>query len=252
LKGIIKILTTIYSIWAISVFTFFMIMFLPFIILPIFIGNNGGKITYFFLWLWSWIFSKLTFISYEIIDRANIKKGKAYIYVSNHTSYLDVPGVRLAIRGQFRPLAKKELLKIPVFGWIVKAVTVVVDRSSQQSRKESLDRIKALIKQGISILIFAEGTQNRTKDLLQPFYDGAFRLAINTQEPILPLVVIGAGKLMAPGKLSIRPGKIKVVCLPEVSVEGLLHEDLQELKQKVFNMMEEELLNQQSNFNDPI
>jgi 1-acyl-sn-glycerol-3-phosphate acyltransferase len=241
LKGIIKILTTIYSIWAISVFTFFMIMFLPFIILPIFIGNNGGKITYFFLWLWSWIFSKLTFISYEIIDRANIKKGKAYIYVSNHTSYLDVPGVRLAIRGQFRPLAKKELLKIPIFGWIVKAVTVVVDRSSAQSRKESLDRIKALIKEGISILIFAEGTQNRSKEILQPFYDGAFRLAINTQEPILPLVIIGAVKLMAPGKLSIKPGKIKVVCLPEVSVQGLAHENMEELKQNIFNQMEKEL-----------
>ena len=241
MKGIIKILTTIYSIWAISVFTFFMIMFLPFIILPIFIGNNGGKITYFFLWLWSWIFSKLTFISYEIIDRANIKKGKAYIYVSNHTSYLDVPGVRLAIRGQFRPLAKKELLKVPIFGWIVNAVTVVVDRSSAQSRKESLDRIKALIKEGISILIFAEGTQNRSKEILQPFYDGAFRLAINTQEPILPLVIIGAGKLMAPGKLSIKPGKIKVVCLPEVSVQGLAHENMEELKQNIFNQMKKEL-----------
>ena len=241
LKATVKFFETIYTLWALSVFTVFMLLFLPFIIIPILIGNAGGKITYFFLWLWSWIFSKLNFIPYEIINRENIQKGKAYIYVSNHTSYLDVPGVRLAIRGQFRPLAKKELLKIPVFGWIVKAATVVVDRSSQQSRKESLDRIKALIKQGISILIFAEGTQNRTKELLQPFYDGAFRLAINTQEPILPLVVIGAGKLMAPGKLSIKPGKIKVVCLPEVSVEGLAHEHLQELKQKVFLMMADEL-----------
>lgn len=241
MKSILKFFQILYTAWALFVFSFFMLLFLPFIIVPILISPSAGRITYFFLYLWSWIFSKLNFIPYEIIGRENIKKGKAYIYVSNHTSYLDVPGVRLAIRGQFRPLAKKELLKIPVFGWIVRAATVVVDRSSTNSRKESLDKIKALIRQGISILIFAEGTQNRTKELLQPFYDGAFRLAIDTQEPILPIVVVGAGKLMPPGKLAIRPGKIKILCLPEIDTSTYKSENLKELKERVYDLMLMEL-----------
>ena len=114
----------------------------------------------------------------------------------------------MIIPGQFRPLAKKELLKIPVFGWIAKAATIIVDRSSPESRKKSIDRLKQFLRQGISILIFAEGTQNRSKEVLQPFHDGAFRIAIDTQQPILPMVVIGAGRLMPPSTINLRPGKI--------------------------------------------
>lgn len=218
-----------------------MLILLPFIIGPMFLGERGGSITYFFLKLWSGIFSLLTFIHYKIIGRENIQKGKAYIFVSNHTSYLDVPGVCLTIPGQFRPIAKKELLKLPVFGWIVKMVTVVVDRSSGESRRNSLEQVKRLIRTGISILIFAEGTQNRTDKLLQPFYDGAFRLAIDSQEPIIPMLIVGAGKLMYPGKINVKPGLIKIIVLPPVNVEGLSMKDMANLKQNVFDLMLNEM-----------
>ncbi|MCW5909925.1 MAG: 1-acyl-sn-glycerol-3-phosphate acyltransferase [Cyclobacteriaceae bacterium] len=68
----------------------------------------------------------------------------------------------MTIRGQFRPLAKKELLKLPVFGWITRATCVVVDRSSNESRKKK-ERLKEILNMGINILVFPEGTQNRTK-----------------------------------------------------------------------------------------
>jgi 1-acyl-sn-glycerol-3-phosphate acyltransferase len=105
-----------------------------------------------------------------------------------------------------------------------------------------MEYAKRILSLGISMLIFVEGTQNRTKELLQPFKDGAFRIAIDTQTPILPMVVINAGKLMPPGKLSIRPGKIKVIALPEISVEGLTTEDAAALKQKTFEQMMQALL----------
>lgn len=145
----------------------------------------------------------------------------------------------MIIPGQFRPLAKKELLKIPVFGWIAKAATIIVDRSSPESRKKSIDRLKQFLKQGISILIFAEGTQNRSKELLQPFHDGAFRIAIDTQRPILPLVVIGAGKLMPPSTINLRPGKIRIYVGDEISTEGLTGTEVQALKEKTFKAMED-------------
>ncbi|MFZ5999254.1 MAG: hypothetical protein ACOYW3_02000, partial [Bacteroidota bacterium] len=76
----------LYLIWVFLVFTFFMLLFLPGIILPAFFGPRAGAVTFFFMKLWSWVFSKLNVIPYEMIDRKKIEKGKAYIYVSNHTS----------------------------------------------------------------------------------------------------------------------------------------------------------------------
>jgi len=219
-----------------------MILLLPGIILPFLIGGKvswiGGK----FLWLWSWIFSMLTFIRYDFFGQENFKKGKAYIYVSNHTSFLDIPGLWMIIPGEKRPLAKKELLKIPVFGWIAKSATVIVDRSSAESRKKSMDRLKKILSDGTSILLFAEGTQNRSKEPLQPFKDGAFRIAVDTQQPILPMVVVGAGPLMPPGTIRMKPGRVKVIVGPEISTQGLTLNDQAALKQQTFEVMKEMIL----------
>jgi len=233
----VKILVKLYTLWVLIVFSVFMIVLLPGIMIPLLLGPKFSRIGYFFLWLWSWIFSMLTFIRYDLRGRENIQKKTSYIYVSNHTSFLDIPGIRLLIPGEFRPIAKKELLKIPVFGFIVRAATVVVDRSNAQSRKQSIEKLRDILKGGTSILVFAEGTQNRTKEILQPFKDGAFRIAIDTQLPIIPLVVIGAGPLMPPGKMDIKPGNIKVVAGEPISVEGLITDDVQTLKQKTFETM---------------
>ncbi len=232
-----KFLVKLYTLWVLIVFTVFMIVLLPGILIPFLLGRKFSWIGYSFLWIWSWIFMQLTFIRYDLRGKENIQKKTSYIYVSNHTSFLDIPGIRLLIPGEFRPIAKKELLKIPVFGFIVRAATVVVDRSSSQSRKQSMDKLREILQGGISILIFAEGTQNRTKEILQPFKDGAFRIAIDTQLPIIPLVVIGAGRLMPPGTLTIKPGRIKVVAGEPIHVEGLTTDDVQALKQKTFDKM---------------
>lgn len=230
-----KILVKLYTAWVLIIFTVFMILLLPGILLPFLLGGRFSWIGYSFLWIWSWIFSQLTFIRYDLIGTENLDKNRSCIYVSNHTSFLDIPGIRLIIPGEFRPIAKKELLKIPVFGFIVRAATVVVDRSSAQSRRQSMELLRTILTNGISILVFAEGTQNRTKEILQPFKDGAFRIAVDSQLPIVPLVVVGAGKLMPPGTLTIKPGKIKVIAGKAIPVSST--DDVSALKQKVFDTM---------------
>ena len=215
------ILLKLYAFWVFLVFTIFMILLLPGIVLPFLIG---GKV--------SWIGGKFCgygpgFLAcsplYVMIFTAEkiFRKGKSYIYVSNHTSFLDIPGLWMIIPGEKRPLAKKELVKIPVFGWIARSAAVIVDRSSGESRKKSMDRLKNILSNGTSILLFAEGTQNRSKEPLQPFKDGAFRIAIDTQEPILPMVVVGAGPLMPPGTIRLRPGRVKIIVAPEIPTRGL-------------------------------
>ena len=214
-----------------------MILLLPGIVLPFLIGEKvswiGGK----FLWLWSWIFSMLTFIRYDFYGQENFRNGQSYIYVSNHTSFLDIPGLWMIIPGEKKPLAKKELLKIPVFGWIARSASVIVDRSSGESRKKSMEKLKSILSRGVSILLFAEGTQNRTREPLQPFKDGAFRIAIDAQQPILPMVVVGAGPLMPPGTVRMKPGRIKVIVAPEIPTQGLTLSDQGDLKQRTFDVM---------------
>ena len=239
MKILKSIASLLYKIWVGLVFTVFMIILLPGIILPFLLGQRFGSIGYAFLWLWSWIFSQLTFIRYKFYGKENFRKGQAYIYVSNHTSFLDIPGLTMLLPGQFRPLAKKELLKIPIFGWIARTATIIVDRSSPESRKKSIDRLKQFLKRGISILIFAEGTQNRSKNILQPFHDGAFRIAIDTQQPILPVVVLGAGRLMPPGTINLKPGLIRIYAGTEIPTTGLTTQDVKILKQQIFDVMSE-------------
>jgi 1-acyl-sn-glycerol-3-phosphate acyltransferase len=223
-----------------------MLLFLPGIIIPAFFGQRAVSVTYFFMKAWSWVFSMLTFIRYDIVGRNNIEKGKAYIYVSNHTSFLDLPGIAMTIRGQFRPLAKKELLKIPVFGWITHATCVVVDRSSHESRKKSINYLKKILTLGINILIFPEGTQNRSKEIMQPFKDGAFKIALDTQRPLMPMVVIGAGRLMPPGTIDLKPGRIKIVVGNAISISNNPEEGVTELKAKTNQILLNMILENQA------
>lgn len=236
----------LYKIWVGIVFTVFMIILLPGIVLPFFFGQRAGSIGYAFLWLWSWIFSQLTFIRYKFHGKENFRKGQSYIYVSNHTSFLDIPGLTMLLPGQFRPLAKKELLKIPIFGWIAKSAAIIVDRTDPESRKKSLDHLKAVLKAGISILIFVEGTQNRTNKILQPFHDGAFRVAVDTQQPILPIVVLGAGRLMPPGTINLKPGLITIYVGEEIPTTGMDSQDVKTLKHQAFEVMTGMIVSHQS------
>ena len=242
MKVVNWILLKLYAFWVFLVFTVFMILLLPGIVIPYLIGGKASWLGGKFLWLWSWIFSMLTFIRYDFYGQKNFRKGQSYIYVSNHTSFLDIPGLWMIIPGEKKPLAKKELLKIPVFGWIARSAAVIVDRSSGESRKKSMEKLKRILSDGTSILLFAEGTQNRTKEILQPFKDGAFRIAIDTQQPILPMVVVGAGPLMPPGTIRMKPGRVKVIVGDEIPTKGLTAEDQSSLKQKTFDAMKQMIL----------
>ncbi len=223
----------LYVAWVLFVFTLFMILYLPGILIPLMLGDRYGDISYWFLKLWARTFSFLNRIPYRIHGRENIRRGQAYIYLSNHTSYLDIPGMCLTVPKQIRPLAKKELLRIPVLGWIIRHASVIVDRSSNESRRKSMDHLKDVLRRGISILIFPEGTQNRTTEPLQPFYDGAFRIAIEMQQPILPMVILNAGKLMPPRSTHIEPGTVTIRIRPEIPTAGLTNADLPALRDRV-------------------
>ncbi len=159
---------------------------------------------------------------------------RQYVFVFNHISYLDIPVIFKSIRKQhFRILGKAELGKVPIFGFIYRQAVVMVDRSSQENRAKSVRQLKSVINKGISVVIAPEGTFNMTHHPLKEFYDGAFRVAIETQTPIKPILFLDAYDRMSYKSIfSLTPGKSRSVFLEEVPVEGLTIDDMTALKEK--------------------
>jgi 1-acyl-sn-glycerol-3-phosphate acyltransferase len=168
-------------------------------------------------------------------------KGR-YIVVVNHISYLDTFVLFHSIPGYFRPHGKKEISKIPVVGFIYKQIVIMVDRSNIHSRASSLRLLWHVLDCEGNIIIFPEGTFNETSNKLKEFYDGAFRLAINTQTKILPMIFPDTvSRWHYSGWWKFQPGINRAVYLKPVDAAGLTMTDLPALKQKVYKMMESEL-----------
>ena len=193
--------------------------------------------------LWADLWFPLIFIFHKKIYETPHDKKRQYMFVSNHISYLDSAVLVKAYRQPVRPLGKVEMAKMPVFGFIYKNAIVTVDRSSIQNRAESIRILKSILSKGISVVVFPEGTFNMTNKPLKEFYDGAFRLAIETQTPIKPVLFLDTYSRMHYNSIfAMTPGKSRIVYLDEISVEGLGNADIQSLKKKVYVIMEEKLL----------
>jgi len=226
-----------YLLYSAIVFFILMLIVCPFILIStgIFKERTGRKISFYFLKFWACAFSLLTFLWFST-GGEKIDTSRAYIYVGNHNSFLDAVAIVICIPQAFSPLGKIEMLKIPVFGWIYKRLVVMIDRSSRASRDHSVTELRKDLADGQSILIFPEGTMNKSDKPLNPFYDGAFRLAIETQTPILPFAILNSkAHLPRTNPLLLNPGMIRTVFGEAIEAKGLVAEDIEELKRKTFN-----------------
>ena len=240
-----KVLTALYLLYATLIFIGLMFIVLPLVLVAsaVLDASTGRRLILFFLRCWAWGFSIPTFFWVKTINQHIINRNLPHIYVGNHGSYLDAIAVCLSIPQYFSPLGKVEMTKIPVFGLIYKRIVVLIDRSSKESRAQSVNALKADLAKGESILIFPEGTMNKTNKPLAEFYDGAFRIAIETQTTLVPFVMINNRELLPRiNPLKAHPGVIKTVFITPVDVKGLTLDDLPRLKQKVFDLMEETII----------
>ncbi|MGF1922598.1 MAG: lysophospholipid acyltransferase family protein [Bacteroidia bacterium] len=240
-----KILSGLYLSYAAAVFIALMFISLPFVLLVTSLLSpfSGKRAGLFILRCWAWGFSVLTFywVHAENVEKVNLKT--PHIYVGNHGSYLDAIAVCISIPQPFSALGKIEMAKVPVFGWIYRRIVVMIDRTNKESREQSVISLKAVINSGQSILIFPEGSMNRTSSVLTDFYDGAFRIAIETGTPIQPFVLLNNRELLSRvNPLTAHPGTITAIFLPTVPVIKYGIGDVEALKRKVYGMMEEALL----------
>lgn len=245
-----KLFSGIFLCYAATIFIALMLIALPFVLLIslVFPGKTGKRAILGILRAWAWLFSICSLFWVRTQNKQLIDRSKSHIYVGNHGSYLDAVAVCLSIPQYFNALGKIEMTKVPIFGLIYKRIVVMIDRSSKESRDASVNRLKAAIADGQSILIFPEGTMNQTDHLLNDFFDGAFRIAIETQTPIVPFVMLNNRKLL-PRKnpLKAHPGLITTILLPEIEVSGLSLSDVPLLKEKVHDLMAQTLLKGERN-----
>jgi 1-acyl-sn-glycerol-3-phosphate acyltransferase len=244
MSWLIQVLKLFYTIYALLIFIGLTLIVFPCALTASLVGGRikGGNFIYRICMLWADIWYFLIGIFHKNIYEQKLDPHQSYVFVANHTSYLDATLIPKAIRTPVRPLGKVEMAKIPFFGFIYKRVIVTVDRSSPQNRANSVRILKSILGKGISIFFFPEGTFDDKAEPLQPFYDGAFRIAIETGTPIRPMLFLDAYDRMHPVYFFLMsPGRCRVIFLQEVSVEGLTMKDLPQLKQQVFALMESKL-----------
>lgn len=237
---LLKAVQLLYCAYAFILFVLIMLFVFPFVLIALCFGKiTGGNLIYQLCSLWASTWYFLIGIRHEELFESPHDSTRQYIFVANHISYMDIPPLVLITHQPLRILGKYEMVKIPVFGWIYRAAVVLVDRKNAETRSKSVRALKAALKHGISIFIFPEGTFNMGPAPLKDFFDGAFRIAIETETPIKPVLLIDTlDRLHYSSIFSLTPGKNRVVYLEEVSVTGLTIKDIPALKQEVYNRMD--------------
>lgn len=244
MKVLLTPLKFIYSVYALITFVAIMLLIFPFVIISSFFGRiKGGNMVMRCCMVWADIWFLVIFIWHKKIFEVRHDKKRPYIFVTNHISYLDSAMIPKAYRQPIRPLGKVEMSKVPVFGFIYRNAIVTVDRSSTSNRANSVRLLKSIISKGISVLVFPEGTFNMGTTPLKEFYDGAFRLAIETQTPIKPVLYLDAYRRMPYESLfKMTPGRSRILYLEEISVTGYSIDNLDKLKEEVYAIMEKKLI----------
>lgn len=200
------------------------------------------KVIYFFNKLFlKWIWSNLVGIHVTVQGREKIQEDKTYAFVCNHSNMLDIPFTASCIEHYYKPLVKKELLSFPVLGPLLRMTSLGVDRSSAESRKNVAAKMADAMKSGLSLLIFPEGTRNRTPEPTKEFYDGAFKSAIAAQAYVAPFVLINIRHLQPVDSYLIYPGRVTMRFLDPVSTVGMTEADTESLKARVRGMIDEVL-----------
>ena len=244
MRILLKPLQWIYVGYAVILFIALMLLIFPFVIISSFFGRiRGGNMIYRLCSLWADIWFPLIFIFHRKIYEAPHDPTKQYIFVSNHISWLDAAILPKAFRQPVRALGKIEMSAIPIFGFIYRNAIVTVDRSSSEHRSHSIRILRSIISKEISVMVFPEGTFNKTGKPLKEFYNGAFRLAIETNTPIKPVLFLDSYSRMHYKSLfSLNPGMSRIVYLEEIPVADLNIADMHQLKQRVYEMMEASLI----------
>lgn len=236
---------TLYRIWFYILIALPILVMFPFLVLSIL---KEQWYPYFFKMarIWAKVILLGMGFRYKIELNQPFLPKKSYMLTANHTSMTDIMLMLAVIKNPFVFVGKQELQNIPLFGFFYKRTCILVDRNDPKSRREVFERAQKRLQQGLSICIFPEGGVPDEYVILDQFKDGAFRLAIDHQIPIVPMTFADNKERLSYTFFSGSPGIMRVKIHPFINTQGTTDQDRKTLKETTRNIILDQL-NQYSN-----
>jgi 1-acyl-sn-glycerol-3-phosphate acyltransferase len=207
--------------------------------------DRSGNLAHRISSLWSRLVCRLNGIKVDIIGMENVLPDRAQIFVANHQGYFDIFSLSGFLPVQIRWVAKSILFWIPFVGWSMKAAGYIpVDRTNRKKSYQSFLQTIGKLKSGCSVVLFPEGTRS-VDGTIGPFKKGGHLLAVRSGAPMVPITILGTGKIIKKGSGIIRPGPIRIVISPPVQIDSNpsrnTEEALQRIRQTIVETYEENL-----------
>lgn len=211
-----KIFGRIWAVWGIILFLVTMLIFyIPLVCCYFWDEPARSHRSYRVFRLWMRIFLPLADIRVSVTGKEHFKKEQAFVVICNHRSMMDIPVSSTKLPAPNKTIAKIEMSRIPLFGDLYKLGSVLVDRKSKASRAASFAAMKNVIAMGLHMIIYPEGTRNKTDEALHAFHDGAFILATETATPLVIGLIHGTADVMPTNiPFCLLPGRIRFELLP--------------------------------------
>ena len=240
MKPLTTVLRFIWALWGMLVFVHsLLIVIILYSIIFIGKGTKTEIAAHRLSRVWGCYLLFLFGIRLKVYGKEKLGPNTAYIFISNHQSQLDIPVASRVTQNTFKFLAKDELTKIPLLGYIIKRLYITVGRDNWRDRAMSMKKMQESLEKGISVWIYPEGTRNKTDQPLGELFPGAFQLAAHTGRPIAVCTITGTGKLLPPGELfRMQPGLVKCYWETPFTIPGKTANDVNLAIEKVKGMME--------------
>lgn len=242
MKGIKIIFWTLWRMW------FYILFTIPIVIMsPLLVASIVSKKGYPYYFKMSRIWAKFILFGmgfyYKIERNQILESDKSYMIVANHTSMVDIMLMLAVVKSPFVFVGKKELAKIPLFGFFYKRTCILVDRGCSKSRLEVFNQAQKIIDRGLSVCIFPEGgVPDDESIVLDTFKDGAFRLAIEHQIPILPITFGDNKKRFSYTFFSGSPGIMRAKIHPQIETFGKTSVDRKAIREEVREVVYSQLM----------
>lgn len=235
-----------YPFWVLYRIWFYILVALPIVVLfPLLLISIAKEKWYPYFFKLATFWATVILIGmgfrYKVIKEQMPDPKKSYMFIANHTSMADIMLMLVAVKNPFVFVGKQELAKIPLFGFFYKRTCILVDRNSAKSRQTVFLRAQRRLKQGLSICIFPEGGVPDEHILLDTFKDGAFRLAINHQIPVVPITLYDNKKRFSYTFFSGGPGRMRAKIHRFIKTEGLDIDDTKSVNEQTRALIWDEL-----------
>jgi 1-acyl-sn-glycerol-3-phosphate acyltransferase len=235
-----KLVRMIHTGYGLVIFTLLFFIFFPLLLIPIMAPSQYKLVGIVNRW-WARLLFFFVFIPVDVEYRRKLESGKQYIFCPNHFSYMDIPTLGLN-RHNTIFVGKSEMGNIPLFGYMYRKLHITVNRASLKSKFNTLKRSLEAIEEGKSLVIYPEGGIVTEKEpRMGRFKDGAFRVAIEKQIPVVPVTIPFNWIILPPEQFLLHWHRLKIVFHEPLPTRGLTLDDIDDLKTQVFNIIDHEL-----------